>query len=278
MTRSCRYDRETKTHLLRTHLQNCKDVTCDGCKPCEQDDNGNLVTHCRTRNRCTSHLTADYWTCPECLDKIRNNLRDIIDKLDMMPNEAAEAGVNSEAANLAGPHADYVTASWRLINADRAGEHVEELDMTDPYTCLTMHERTIREELRHDSITLISDSVQQAASYLAWVLSDLAKSKAHVATLASLLADTAALRQHLDTALSDSHAPERGIPCPECVTAKRDAPRLIRHYSHWCAKPNCKQQHRDDQLDDEWRCPQNKEHVWTHSNYEARLMTRRRIA
>ena len=145
----CRYERDTKTHLLREHQPECVNPACKGCKKCEHDQ-GNPVRHCRVRLRCTSHLGWTEYACPECVGKVRTNLSALVDTLALMPAEAEEQGVNSEAANLAGPHADYVSATWRLINADKAGEKVEELDMSDPYTCLTLHERTIREDLGHD--------------------------------------------------------------------------------------------------------------------------------
>lgn len=272
---NCRYDRDAKMHLTREHKAECIDRACRGCRPCTHDDNGNPVRHCRARNRCTSHLGWEEFTCPECLGKVRGNLTAILDALALMPDEATERGINSEPANLAGPHADYVTAQWRLVNADRNGESVDELDMRDPYTCLTMHERTIREDMGHDGITLVSPTIGSAATYLAWVLTDLARAEDQTIALASLLADTAVLRGHVEAALRDSRAPERGIPCPACVEAERDAPRLVRHYSHWCWETDCEQQHYDDASGDVWRCP-NCAAEWSHADYEHRLATRLR--
>ena len=55
----CRWDRDVKAHLLREHRSDCIAVGCKGCKPCTHDEHGNPVRHCRTRNRCTSHLGWD---------------------------------------------------------------------------------------------------------------------------------------------------------------------------------------------------------------------------
>ncbi len=291
----CRWDREAKAHLLREHRSDCNIVECRGCLPCMHDDAGNPVRHCRTRTRCTSHLGWDDHTCPECLGKIRGNMTAILDAMALMPEEALERGINSEPANLAGPHADYVTSQWRLVNADRAGQTVEELDMRDPYTCLTMYERTIREDLNHDDVTLVSATIGGAASYLAWVLTDLARDDEQTETLTALLGATTVLRAHVEAALRDSRAPERGIPCPECsatleqarAAAGEDAdlsargkaaPRLVRHYSHWCDSERCERIHHRDQIGDEWRCPQDPAHVWSHTDYEARLVKRKRSA
>lgn len=271
---TCRYDREADQHLTREHLAECANNACRGCRPCAHDDAGNPVRHCRTRRRCTSHLAWGEYACPTCLGKIRGNLNAILEALAIMPAEAVEQGLNSEPANLAGPHADYVTAQWRLVNADRNGEEVEELDMRDPYTCLTLHERTIREDLGHDEHTLVSPDVASTARYLDWVLTDLARDERQADAITPLLADTKALRNHVEAALRDSRAPERGIPCPACVEAERDAPRLVRRYGHWCWSSECQQLHYLDETGDEWRCPNCGER-WTHADYELRLVARK---
>lgn len=277
---NCRYDREAKRHLLREHLADCTIIACPGCAPCTHDEDGNPVRHCRARTRCTTHLRWGEHTCPECLGKIRDNLAAIVDDLALMPAEAAEQGVDSEPANLAGPHADYVTAQWRLVNASRAGQTVDELDMRDPYTCLTMHERTIREHLGHDEHTLVSATISGAATYLGWALTDLARDEDGTLLLAALLGDTAVLRSHVEAALRDSRTPERGIPCPDCTRdaeeKRREPPRLVRHYGHWCARPSCERVHYLDDSGDVWRCPDEPKHEWSHADYEARLVERRR--
>lgn len=269
---ACRWDRATERHLTRAHRDDCTPSGCEGCAPCKTDEHGNPVRHCRARTRCTSHLGWEEWACPTCVGKIRTNLQAILDDLALMPGEAQWQGINSEPANLAGPHADYVTAQWRLINADRNGESVEELDMRDPYTCLTMHERFIREHMGHDEETLVSPTIGRAAGYLDWVLTDLARDEEAVLLMRSLLGDTAALRVHMDGALRDSKAPDRGIPCPECVEAKQDAPRLVRVYAHWCTDPECKREHHADATADTWECANG--HTWSHTDYEARLVER----
>lgn len=273
---SCRYDRETKAHLTREHRAECASVTCAGCLPCRHDEHGNPVRHCRTRLRCTSHLEWGEFACPECLGKIRANLTVTLDALALMPAEAVEQGVDSEPANLAGPHADYVTAQWRLVNADRAGQSVEELDMRDPYTCLTMHERTIREELGHDATTLVSPTVSGAASYLAWVLTDLARDQDGALMLTALLGDTSRLRAHVEVTLCDGRTPERGAPCPDCTKDGKAPERLTRTYGHWCTDPDCtKPEHYLDDTGDEWVCPSDRSHRWAHKAYIKYIETRR---
>lgn len=294
---TCRYDRDSKTHLTRAHLPACASTSCKGCLPCTHEE-GNPVRHCRTKLRCTSHLGWTEHTCPECLGKIRGNLTAVIQSLALMPAEAEHLGINSEPANLAGPHADYVTAQWRLINADRAGQSVEELDMADPYTCLTMHERCIREELGHDEETLVSATLAATTGYLAWVLTDLARTEDGTPLLTALLGDTSRLKAHLESALSNGRTPERGAPCPVCVDEMRDreadlierkvpkddwpklrAERLNRIHGHWCTKAGCDRLHYLDDSGDVWRCPVDPEHEWTQAAYtnyvEDRRATRR---
>lgn len=273
--RTCRFEREAKKHLTREHLADCTSVLCSGCRPCTHDEHGNPVRHCRVRNRCTSHLGWTEHACPECLGKIRANLTNIVTLLALMPDEALEQGINSEAANLAGPHADYVTAQWALVNADRAGYSVEELDLSDPYTCLTMHERTIREDLGHDEETLVSPTIAASAGYLAWVLTDLARDEGRALHLSGLLGDTAELVAHMESARRNQRQIERGVPCPDCVAEEKPAQRLVRHYGHWCVREGCQNLHYLDDSGDTWRCPVDPEHEWSHADYEARLVERR---
>lgn len=272
---SCRWDREAKAHLTREHLADCVDRLCKGCQPCTtHNDTGNPVRHCRTRRRCTSHLGWTEHTCPECLGKIRTNLTAILDYLALMPFEATEQGINSEPANLAGPHADYVSFNGRMLNADRNGEPTEDLDMLDPYICLTFYERTIREDLGHDTETLVSPTIAASAGYLAWVLTDLARSEEGAITLGGLLGATAELRKHIETALRNGKTPERGAPCPGCTEEGVAAERLNRVYGHWCTEVGCRKVHYLDEAGDVWRCPSNPAHEWTHDAYTKYVETR----
>ena len=280
----CRYDTQAKAHLI------------DG-EPCKRDEHGNPVRHCRARVRCTSHLGWDEYACPECAGKTRANLESIVDLMALMPDEAVERGVDSEAANIAGPHADFVSAGWRLVNQGVPGDKVrDELDMLDPYTCLTYHERVIREEMNHDGLTLVSPTVSDSAGYLMWVLTDLTRSEEGAEMLRGLLGDTMRLRRHMEAVLLDSRTPERGAPCPACVDvlaelraqleadgvpkeewAKGKAPRLVRVYSHWCDREACEKIHVADDSADVWRCPQDETHEWSHETYTRWVEERERM-
>ena len=264
---TCRWDRETKAHLLPSHRTDCTDTECRGCLPCAHDEYGNPVRHCRAWTRCRTHLDRDEHACEACIKHMRGLLTKTLDLLALMSVVAVESGrINSPAAIVAGPHADHVTASWRLINADRAGEReVEELDMADPYTCLTMHERMIREELGHDTTMLVSPTVAEVASYLSWALPDLARTKDGAALLTALRSDLGRLRANLELTAALRAVPTRGAPCPTCRESGRVI-RLERRYA-WATH---------DRLDT-WQCPHDPAHAWGQHAYESEIVDRRHV-
>lgn len=291
----CRWDRDAKAHLTREHLPECVDRECKGCKRCTHDDAGNPVRHCRTRNRCTSHLGWGEHVCPECVGKIRGNLTRIVDAVAAMPAEVEEVGrVDRTAAadHLATAHPE----SWRrrmLHNAEHGG-WTEEPDQHDPWQMLGLRERMIREDLGHDH-RLVSDTLAGTCDYLAWVLTDLARMEGQTLVVAELLGETTRLATHLEAVLHDSRTPERGIPCPECVvklSKKRDdleaagvpkkdwpnlsAPRLVRRYGHWCRDLACVKEHFTDTSGDVWACSSCGSE-WPHKDYEDRLVERRKV-
>lgn len=271
---ACRYDRDRKAHLTREHLPECVDVACKGCRPCLTDDDGNPVRHCRTRNRCTSHLDWHEHTCPTCVGKVRGNLTRIVDAIAAMPAEVEEVGrVDCTPAtnHLATAHPE----SWRrrMIHNAQNGGWTEEPDQDDPWQMLGIRERMIREDMGHDH-RLVSDSLAGTCDYLAWVLTDLSRMEEQTLVVAELLAETTRLATHLEAVLHDSKAPERGIPCPDCTAEEKLAPRLVRHFGHWCERAGCQQVHYLDESGDVWRCPADDAHEWTHADYEARLVER----
>lgn len=245
-------------HYSREHRPDCIDRMCAGCQPCTHDDNGNPVRHCRVRRRCHSHLRDGEHCCPTCLAMIRTNLHDIVDKLAVMSDEAVEAGVHSEAANLAGPHADPVLLRRRLAWHASIGIEVEEPDPNDPVTVLADRERWIREDLGHDELVLCSPTIAQSVAYLEWVLTDLARDEAQVVILSDLLAETGRLRSHLDAVRHDRAIGEEGAPCPACPDPK---PRLRRTWNH----------HDVTGASDGWRCPADASHWWGEADYRLRI-------
>jgi hypothetical protein len=263
---SCRYDRDTKTHLTRAHQPDCTDTTCRGCQPCTTDDHGNPTRHCRVRTRCTSHLGWTEHACPVCLSKIRANLTRIITALAAMPAELEEVGrTDRTAAAYHLPGATAHPGAWlaRMRHNDTHGRHTEDADEGDPWQMLAVRERTIRKALAHDHL-LVSPSLAGTCGYLAWVLTDLARDPEHVPTLTELHGETSRLADHLEAILRDSRKPERGAPCRSCPAP---APRLQLEPGHWCTEANCHRQHHADDSDDRWVCPANPDHWWTAADY-----------
>lgn len=262
----CRYDREAKKHVTREHLSECVDVACLGCKPCTHDDQGNPVRHCRTRNRCTSHLGWTEQTCPVCVGKVRTNLTRILTAMSLMPAEVEQVGRTDRTA-AAGyvPGASAHPGAWRarrLYNA-KTGGYVEDYDEGDPWQMLGLRERMIREDLGHDH-RLVSNTLAETCGYIAWVLTDLARDEQQVVVIAELMSETARLADHLEAILRDSRKPERGAPCRSCPTP---APRLQLRPGHWCDDEGCTRTHYADDSGDRWVCPSDREHWWSAADY-----------
>jgi hypothetical protein len=85
-------------------------------------------------------------------------------------------------------------------------------------------------------------------------------------------------RQHLESVLHNDQRPDRGAPCPECTSPDGGVgPRLKREFAHWCEDEDCERMHYDDDGADLWRCPRNRDHVWTNDAY-MRWIDERRAA
>ncbi|HET7407346.1 MAG TPA: hypothetical protein VFJ21_09480, partial [Mycobacteriales bacterium] len=124
-------------HYLRSHLRTCNDRDCLGCEPCERDHDGQPVRHCTCREGCNEHLTpAHAHVAPRCIGKVRATLH-AIETLDaLMLDVAADTGVESEAANLAGPAADPAQWSARKVYAMRSGAELALMPEEDPHHAL----------------------------------------------------------------------------------------------------------------------------------------------
>jgi hypothetical protein len=246
----CRYV-EGYGYYLRAHELNCRDK-CDGCQPCTHDDAGNPVRHCTARERCTSHLnSSERLTCATCIGRTRQHLAEIVKLHAEMSDEAAEAGVNSEAAVLAGPAADPEQWSARRIDTSRrTGTQIGELDPTDPQHPLTVlgtWDFMLRED--YDQPTDKFCTVVSAAAYLDGLLTRLAQDPEQDWPL--FAREVSACRSHLADVLHESRRPERGAPCPSCEAE----PPLVKHYNH-----------RDlTGATDEWRCSCGAK--WTEAEY-----------
>lgn len=263
---SCKWDSEAGDYLVNG-------------KPCRRDDYGDPTRHCTARRTCSVHIGRDELTCPRCIGRTRADIRWIENLAALMPIEALVQGVNSEAANIAGPAGDPLVLSWRRINHAQAsgtliGDGIEE---TAPTEVLGIWQAMLSEDYGHplpDRITLIT-----AAAYLDRNLTKVANDPEQDFPL--LAREIRKSRTHLESVLHNSGRPERGAPCPECTSETSGlGPRLVRKYPHWCDDEDCTQQFhystvldgltgeaRPDTSGDWWVCPRNRDHAWSHEDY-----------
>ena len=244
---TCR--RVDDTYLTRQHHPDCKSTACTGCQPCTHDHAGNPVRHCPVRRYCTSHLSPLEHACPDCLGRIRRNLRTIPEQLARMPAWAIDAGIESEQMMLTRPAqhpADYTRQ--QVANA-AAGLVTFEPDYRDPYYALVMREQHIRWMLGHPPTC--AQPLTRTTDYLDRVLDQLATPE-HLPLLADLARTARSIHDHLDQLEHNSHLPDLGAPCPNCGPKP---PQLQRRRSHWCTRPDCTREHDATGAKDTWECP-----------------------
>jgi hypothetical protein len=129
----------------------------------------------------------------------------------------------------------------------------------------------VAEDYGHDLPTL---TIANAADYLDRQLARIAQDPGQEFPL--LASDLRKCLRHLETALALAARPERGAPCPECTSDETGVgPRLVRVYPHWCDDERCERFHFEDDSADEWVCPRDREHRWTHEDYERWIEERR---
>lgn len=259
-TKPCRYV-PGYGHYLRTHELNCRDNTCDGCQPCTHHE-GNPVRHCTAQTSCGQHLDDSHpQTCPRCIGRARDDINAITRGASELPDEVVEAGVESEAANLAGPAADPFAWTRRRIRQLQAGTPADHLDPEDPHHPLAVlgrWELMLREHHGHD----IPDrfTTRGAAAYLLQHLDRVAQDPEQ--DWAQFTGELRACRSHLEDVLHTARRPETGAPCPACT----NAPPLTKVYAHWCTDPECTKEHDISGAKDTWRCPACRA-TWTEAEY-----------
>tara|TARA_R100000655_G_scaffold92848_1_gene134066 strand:+ start:17196 stop:18032 length:837 start_codon:yes stop_codon:yes gene_type:complete len=268
---SCRYDREANDYL-----------TADG-EPCETDEYGDPTRHCTARRTCSVHVGEDELTCPRCIARTRANLRRIPTLDALLLPVAVANGADSTAADLAGPAAqprDWTErriamrshlAAWsdrgRITERQyvHARHAMDETDDRHPLNVLGQWDLMIREDYDHPSQERVT--VANAADYLDRQLARIANDPDQDWALMST--EIRKTRRYLERVVSLAAAPERGAPCPDCTSEETGVgPRLVRHYSHWCDDETCERIHYDDDTADQWICPRDRGHVWSHADYE----------
>lgn len=253
------------------HSVGCEEPLCRGCRKCSGD-------HCTGKKSCTWHVETGQLTCGRCLNKARTDLRWITDLAALMSTAALDGGVNSEAANLAGPSVDPEAWSWRKAAARAGGAWhaslVEEDDEHHPARVLGTWARMLTEDYGHDMPP--AASLVWCADYLDRNLHRIAHDDGQDFPL--MARELKKCRQHLESVLHNDDQRDQGVPCPTCVSEGSANPkhvRLRREYGHWCTDEDCARIHHDTDEADVWRCPKNHDHVWSHEDYDRRLEERR---
>lgn len=259
---TCRWDTEAADYL-----------TPDG-DPCKVDEYGDPTSHCTARRTCSQHVGWGELTCARCLGRVRRLIRRIVDFAALMLPEALSAGLESEAANLAGPAADAEAWSWRKVAAmqGRAWHQslVEDDDDWHPETVLTRWAMMLTEDYRMpkpERWTLSS-----AAAFLDRTLGKVGQDEGQDFPL--MVRELRKCLNHLEVVIHNSHAPERGVPCPLCRESETFV-RLVREYAHWCLDDDCERIHVADESEDMWVCPRNRMHAWTPMAYRNYLEDRK---
>lgn len=290
---SCKWNREREDYIA------------DG-EPCRKDDDGRPTRHCTARRTCSVHIGPNELTCPRCIGRTRQDVRQIVALASLMMPAALDAqDVNSEAANLAAPATDVRNWSERRVAMNRhldtwtaLGRITEEQhlhaiaampddDELHPYSVLTRWQMMLSEDYGHDLPTKLG--IGTAAAYLERNLPRIANDEEQ--DFPHLARELRRVRNHLESVIRNSSAPERGKPCPECRDEGHFI-RLVREFGHWCTDEDCEQQfHYSVRLDretrqmipdtsgDTWVCRREPiKHRWTDEAYRHYVDTANDIA
>lgn len=249
------------------------DYRTDNGEPCKRDDYGDPTVHCTARRTCSQHVGPGEQTCARCLARTRTDIQQIVQRAALMLPEAIHTGIESQAANLAGPATDPEAWSWRKAAAKRAHivaeitgkptkvwhvSMVEEDDDFHAFTVLTRWAWMVSNAYGGNTPEVWT--VTNAADYLTRVLHRIAQDDAR--DFPRMAAELRKCRSRLESVLRDGQEPERGAPCPTC--RERDHyVRLVREYAHWCEDDGCEQFHFLTEDADVWVCPRDKDHWWT---------------
>lgn len=286
----CYRDRDNGARFVRNgHRHDCVEAECGGCTPCAER------RHCTGKRNCSWHLPEGVKTCGRCLADVRQHLRWIGDLSALVAVQALADGVNSEAANLAGPGADpRALTEWRVARKSylRAYEGVGRItetqhlhalealtdtdDQNHPYAVLTRWQMMIAEDYGHE-LPARRLTVLGALAYLDRQLYRIANDEEQDFLL--LKGEVKDCRKHLETVLHNDDRRDRGVPCPTCKVGSHNEKcqnpecpgclivRLERHYAHFCKGADCQRFHYTDDSSDVWMCPRNSDHWWGHRGY-----------
>jgi len=263
----CKWDRDREDYLIDGEL-------------CRRDDYGDRTIHCEARRTCAQHVGYGELSCARCIGRARVDVRQIGSLSALMLPVAIGAGVNSEAANLAGPAADPRAErerreamrrhldTWEGLGRITERQHLHALvimsddDELHPYNVLTRWQMMLSEDYGHPLPDRMSTT--GAAAYLDRNMAMIAQDPEQDFPL--LARELRKCRSHLEAVLGDAEKREKGQPCPECQTDDVFV-RLKREWGHWCTDEDCELEHFADESGDRWVCPRNRKHWWTEKRY-----------
>ena len=264
---SCRWDRDREDYVV------------DG-EFCRHDEYGDPTLHCTARTNCAQHIGYGELTCARCIGRARNDVRRIVNLAALMLPVAIGAGVNSEAANLAGPAADprglrerreamrRHLDTWEALERITERQHLHALavmpddDEHHPYNVLTRWQMMLSEDYGHPLPAMLT--TVGAGAYLERNLGMVAQDEEQDFPL--LAGDLRRCRSHLEVVLGDAEKAEKGQPCPSCRDEEKVV-RLRREWGHWCDRDDCERIHFADDSGDRWTCPRNDKHWWSEEHY-----------
>ncbi len=242
------------------HVRDCNLSGCPGCQPCTE-------RHCQICDR--EHVTVDGrgsdQTCALCIAKVRAHLAGVWSKSARMLGEAIMRGirgVNTSAANLAGPTASPETWGYRRMSvlAGRVdpewltaqGKTLADEDDPHPMWVLGTWEHQVRLHLNQLRDPDQRSTLTEARDYLGEHLGRLAHDPEF--DFAAMAADLERCHDHLESVLAEDDHPDTGAPCPVCGRAE-----LVKDYG---TEPE------DDVM---WHCPRC-DNWWTDGDYRGKIL------
>lgn len=225
--------------MLRAHVRDCRDVGCEGCKPCGEK------AHCVARPRCVGHPGRGDISCVKCVKRGRGDIRQITDLSALTMSAALEHGrVTSELVTLAGPSVNPYTLQARRVHLRRivdgicstreasryyghAAEALQSIVEHDghPEAVLTRWAMMTRDTLGIRAgcmcppdapvcVCGVVGTVTAAAAFLLRNLHAIANDEVH--GFPDMLAELRECRTMLEDRLAVGDHPQQGAPCPTC--------------------------------------------------------------
>jgi hypothetical protein len=203
---NCRFVSTTEPRVISgRHQDPC---ACDGERGCLEC----TLLHCCICQR--THVDRN--TCPACLDAARSDLQAIGDLCLGLPEEAAQKGVQSEAAMLHGPSADPEawrnTATSAMVGRIDASYLEDCRDELHPLWVCGTWEQIWRDYLDHyteQPITLLA-SVQYLDLQIGYM------SEQPEPAFDEFARELRGCRAHLENVIRDGVRDEQGVPCSDC--------------------------------------------------------------